>query len=139
MPARLDGSPGVGELRRTSGEWIRRELIDTGGFRANRDADVLRCIQRYMFEYLPAALAGMNAIEIERKRIEELQLFVILKEMFFLDPGGPFRTLCNLRFEPLLPIDLARKHPVGNRSIRCRNLVDQHELRKPIAPVIEAP
>ena len=63
-----------------------------------------------MLELHFTALAWMRPIEIERERIEELELLVVLEQPLILDPGRRFRVLGEFSLEPLLTIDLAVEH-----------------------------
>src|SRR6516162_1452408 len=92
-----------------------------------------------MFEFLLGALAWMRPIEIERERVEKLQLLVILEQMILLDPARGLRIFNDLSFQLALPIDLASEHPLCQGPIHRRNFVDQDELRESVAPVVEAP
>src|ERR1700716_2407492 len=92
-----------------------------------------------MLEFLLGALVRMNAVEIERERVEELKLFVILKQVLFLDPRRSLRVFCDLGLELFLPRDLAVEHPNGQRPVLRWNSIDQHQIRESVAPVVEAP
>src|SRR5713101_6143139 len=104
MLARLDEPTREGEFRGIRGKGIGRHLIAARLAWPNRDIHILPGIQRHVVEFLLAALAWMRAIEIERERIEKLQLPVILEQVLLLDPLGRLRILRDLGFELLLPI-----------------------------------
>src|SRR5262249_55198738 len=91
--ARLNQASGKSELGGVGGERIGRHLIDARVTRSNGDAHILPGIQRDMFEFLLSALAWMCAIEIERKRVEKLQLLVVLEQVVVLDPARGLRIL----------------------------------------------
>src|SRR5215472_7583357 len=90
---RLNQASGKSELGGVGGERIGRHLIDARVTRSNGDAHILPGIQRDMFEFLLSALAWMCAIEIERKRVEKLQLLVVLEQVVVLDPARGLRIL----------------------------------------------
>src|SRR4029450_12762103 len=129
MLAWLDQASSKGEFGGVCGERIRRHLVDARLTRSNGHIHILSRIRRHVFECLLGALAWMRTIEIERKRVEKLQLLVVLEQVIFLDPFRGLRILRNPSFQPLLPIDLASHHPLGQRAIHRRNSVDQDQLR----------
>ena len=90
MLARLDQASSKGEFGGVGGERIRRHLVDARLTRSNGHIHIFSGIHRHMFEFLRSALAWVRTIEIERERVEELQLLVILEQVPFLDPprGG---------------------------------------------------
>ena len=57
----------------------------------------------------------VHAIEIKRQRIEELELFVILKQVFFLDPARRHRVLSEFILEVLLALQFAIKERCKRR------------------------
>ena len=81
----------------------------------------------------------MLAIEVERERIEELQLPVILEEVVLFDPGGGARISGELGLEARLTLDLAFEHALGKMALGRRDGVDQHLVGSAVAPVVEAP
>jgi len=85
------------------------------------------------------ALAWVRPIEIERERIEELELLVVLEQPLVRDPGRRLRVLGEFSLEPLLTIDLAVEHSLRQRAVVRRDLVDQHHARESVAPVVEPP
>src|SRR5215469_2617650 len=92
-----------------------------------------------MLELHFTALARMRPIEIERERIEELELLVVLEQPLILDPGRRLRVLGEFSLEPLLTIDLAVEHSLHQRAVVRRDLVDQHHARESVPPVVEPP
>src|SRR5262249_59022233 len=92
-----------------------------------------------MLELHFTALAWMRPIEIERERIEELELLVVLEQPVVLDPGRRLGALGEFSLEPLLTIDLAVEHSLHQRAVVRRDLVDQHHARESVAPVVEPP
>jgi hypothetical protein len=66
-----------------------------------------------MFECLLSTLARVCAVEIKRECVEKLQLLVILEQVLCLDPFRGLRILGDLSLQPVLPLDLARQHPLG--------------------------
>ena len=99
-------------------------MIDAIIMRADRDGGVLFGVQRHVLELRLAALARVDPVEIERKRIEELELLVVLEQPLLLDPARCLRILAELGLEPLLSIDLAVEHSLRNRPVLWRNPVD---------------
>src|SRR5215471_9629695 len=78
---------GERELRRVGGKRIRRELVHAGRARTNGDGGVLARVERDVLEFHLATLARMDAVEIERERVAELQLLVALEQPVLLDPA----------------------------------------------------
>ena len=81
----------------------------------------------------------MNSVEVERKRVEELQLLVVLEQLSLLQPLRGLGILDDLRLQPLLPFEFAVEHLVGQRPVLLGDLVQQHQLGESVAAVIEAP
>src|SRR5262245_28272852 len=127
--ARCDGTARKGVLPRAGGERERRELIDVVIARTDRDGCVLLGVQRHVLELRLAALARMDAVEIERKRVEELELLVVLEQPLLLDPARCLRILAELGLEPLLALELAVEHSLRNRPVLRRDSVDQYHAR----------
>src|SRR5258707_14657784 len=79
-----------------------------------------------MLELHFTTLPWMRPIEIERKRIEELELLVVLEQSLVLDPGRRLRVLGEFSLESLLTIDLATEHSLRQRSVvrrgSCRSV-----------------
>src|SRR5262245_22453250 len=127
--ARRDWTARKGVLRRAGGERVRREFIDAVTMRADRDGCVLFGVQGHVLELRFAALARMDPVEIERKRVEELEVLVVLEQPLLLDPARRLWILAELGLQPLLTIELAIEHSLRNRPVLLRNLVDQHHAR----------
>src|SRR4051794_36374836 len=72
----------------------------------------------------------MVTIEVERERIEELQLAVVLEEMLLLNPLARLRVLGELGLEPRLARELALQHALGEVAVGCRNSVDGAPCRR---------
>jgi hypothetical protein len=79
MLAWLDEASGIREFGAICGERVRRHFIDARFVRSYGDSHILLGIQRYMLVVLLIALVWVRTIEIERKRIEKLELLVILE------------------------------------------------------------
>src|ERR1700704_1283879 len=92
-----------------------------------------------MLELHFTALTWMRPIEIERERIEELELLVVLEQTLVPDPGRRPRVLGEFGLEPLLTINLAVEHSLRQRAVVRWGLVDQHHPRESVAPVVESP
>src|SRR5919197_1067123 len=107
MKPRFDGTPGEGELGPVRGERAGRELIDARLARPDGDGCVLPRIERHVLECLLAARGRMDAIEIERKHVAELELLVVLQKVQLVPPGGRPRIRGDLGLEPALALQLA--------------------------------
>src|ERR1700722_4417744 len=125
---------GVGRCER---KW--RERIDALPLRLDRYRGIVIGAARYMLEGLRTALARMHAIEIERERVDELQLFVILKELFLVEPVGKLRVLADLLLQSLLAREFVIQHAFRQRPLGLGKLLDQHMIGEPVTAVIEAP
>ena len=115
--------------QRIVGEWVGRDVINALAGRAHRDGDVLARVARNVLKRLLDARALMRAIEIKRQRVEELELFVVLEEMAFLDPGGGLWITGKLRFQLLLPCQLTVEHVVCRRPVFHRQRVQENVIR----------
>src|SRR5262249_20595973 len=133
---RLNRASSKGEFGAICGERIRRQFIDGGSTWSNRNTDILSSTQGHMSQFLFTTLARMDTVEIEGKQVEKLELLVVLEQVIFLDPPGRFRILHDLILKLLLPIDFPGEHPVGQRSILRRNLVNQDQVRQSVAPIV---
>jgi hypothetical protein len=95
--------------------------------------------QWHVLEHHFATLAGMRPVEIQRVRIEELELLVVLEQPLLLDKRRGYQVSAKLGLEPFPTIELAIEHSLCQRPVVRRNLVDEHYAREPVAPVVEAP
>src|SRR3954452_22802128 len=85
---RSDAAAAEGELRALGGEWEREEAVSIRPGRSYRDRHVLLRRKRHVFEDLLHSLGRMNAIEVEGKRIEELQRLVVLENLALVQPSA---------------------------------------------------
>ena len=94
---------------------------------------------RHAFEILLAALAGVNAVEIKRQRIDKLQLLVVLEYLALVQPAGRLRIARKLALQPFLPLDLPIEHPIDHRAVCCGDLIEQYQFGKAVATIVQPP
>src|SRR6476469_6207116 len=136
---RTDTTTAERELCSVGGKWKRRERVTVRAHRPYRDRHVLLARNWNALECLLDPVAGVNSVEVQGKRINELKCLVVLENLRLIEPSACFGIIRKLRLQTLLSLELAVQHLVRHRSVPCRDLVQQYELGKAVAAVVEAP
>src|SRR5262249_2246834 len=104
---------GKRKLRVSRRKWKRRERIDAVPVRLDRHRSIVIGAARHMLKDLRAAFARVHPVEIERERVDELQLLVILKQLSLVQPVGKLRILAYVFLQPFLACEFAVQHALG--------------------------
>src|SRR3954465_1426088 len=90
------------EFRSAACKWKRCERVTVRARRPYRDRDVPLRRKRNVLKCLFDPLAGVNSVEVQGKRIDELQSLVVLEHLRLIELGACFRIVRQLGLEALL-------------------------------------
>src|SRR6516225_4592085 len=111
----------TGQAQRVGCERKRVEAVGFLVELAQRDVGVLVKADRHMDVDFLVPLYGMTKVKIERKRVEELELLIVLKDLGLLAQGPAFRIRSQLVLQVPLPVKLPRQHRLELRAMGIRD------------------